>query len=260
MTQLPRATRAESTDVANAVLDGADCVMLSGESAKGKFPVECVRLMSNLCREAEAAVWSRQVYSELSFDVAPPLENDHATALGAVRMALQSRAACIVVLTTTGRTARLLARYRPRCPVVAVTRDPQVGRQLKIFRAVVPLLYVTEPLEEWEKDVDLRFQFAIAMAKSRLFVKYRDAMVLVNGWRPGPGHNTVIRIVYASATGTQDQAPETTDDDKTLDGGGEGGDGDAGADEGGEEGAEDNIPQIEVELTVVNAEEPPPEE
>ncbi|XP_036090719.1 pyruvate kinase PKLR isoform X4 [Rousettus aegyptiacus] len=208
----PRPTRAETSDVANAVLDGADCIMLSGETAKGSFPVEAVMMQHAIAREAEAAVYHRQLFEELRR--AAPLSRDptEVTAIGAVEAAFKCCAAAIVVLTTTGRTqtlvsrvfsfsfssAQLLSRYRPRAAVIAVTRSAQAARQAHLCRGVFPLLYREPPEAIWADDVDRRVQFGIESGKLRGFLHVGDLVIVVTGWRPGSGYTNIMRVLSIS--------------------------------------------------------------
>ncbi|XP_068120851.1 pyruvate kinase PKM-like isoform X1 [Hyperolius riggenbachi] len=194
----PRPTRAESSDVANAVLDGADCIMLSGETAKGLYPVEAVHMQHAIAREAEAAIYNQQLFEELRR--VTPLTTDltEVTAIGAVEASFKCCAGAIIVLTTSGRSAQLISRYRPRAPIIAVTRNDQVARQAHLNRGVFPVLYREQQLETWADDVDRRVQFAIEIGKVRGFLNKEDVVIIVTGWRPGAGFTNIMQVVKVS--------------------------------------------------------------
>lgn len=136
----PRPTRAEATDVSNAVFDGSDCVMLSGETAKGAYPIKAVQMMVRLCRAAEADISYAELYAWLRKHVHLPIPVNEAIASCAVKTAWDVQAACIVALTETGAMGRALAKYRPIPPVIAIVSNPQVARQLQISRGIHPLI------------------------------------------------------------------------------------------------------------------------
>ena len=153
MIKNPRPTRAEATDVANAVLDGTDSVMLSGETAAGAFPVDAVRVMSKICREAEMSIDHYQLFKSILAQVPIPMQPLESLASSAVRTAQKVRAALVVVLTRGGSTARLVAKYRPAVPVLTVfvptlTTDSLAwqcsgenpARQANLTRGLIPLL------------------------------------------------------------------------------------------------------------------------
>ncbi|XP_054257469.1 pyruvate kinase-like [Macrosteles quadrilineatus] len=196
MTKNPRPTRAESSDVANAILDGADAVMLSGETAKGEYPLECVATMANICKMAEAAVNHKQLFADLVTHMKGPLEANHTIAIAAVEAADKCKAASIVVTTTTGLSAHLIAKYRPHCPIIAITRALQVANQCLIYRGITPLLY-EEPMDpEWHRDVEARINFAINFGKVSNFIKLGDPVIVVSGRMEGAGFTNTIRILY----------------------------------------------------------------
>uniref|UniRef100_W5MHY8 Pyruvate kinase n=1 Tax=Lepisosteus oculatus TaxID=7918 RepID=W5MHY8_LEPOC len=191
----PRPTRAEGSDVANAVLDGADCVMLSAETAKGQYPIEAVRMMHSVCREAEAAIFHQQLFEELRR--LTPLTSDptEVTAIGAVEASFKCCAGAIIVLTTSGRSAQLLSRYRPRAPILAVTRSAQVARQAQLLRGVFPALFLQPPAAVWADDLDRRVTFAMDIGRARGFFGAGDMVIVVTGWRPGSGFTNIMRAV-----------------------------------------------------------------
>jgi len=196
MVKKPRPTRAEVSDVGNAILEGADCVMLSGETAKGDYPMVCVRTMANIAKEAESAIWHKQMFAELSQCVNIPTDSTHTTAIAAVEASFKAFASAIVVITTTGRSAHLVSKYRPRCPILAVTRDPQTSRQAHLFRGVLPIHYTKAKLDDWMADVDARVEEAVSVGKERGFITKGDPIVVVTGWKQGTGFTNTMRVVF----------------------------------------------------------------
>merc|ERR1712213_174114 len=134
MVKKPRCTRAEGSDVANAVLDGADCVMLSGETAKGDYPLHCIQTMANLAREAESCLWNERFYDDLMRTEQHLLRDaTAAAAIAAVQASYSTKASAIIGLTTTGKTAHLASKYRAHCPFLAVARNAQAARQMQLY-------------------------------------------------------------------------------------------------------------------------------
>ena len=129
----PRPTRAEASDVANAIIDGTDAIMLSGETAMGEYPVKAVEMMVRIALDVE---------SKIQFKTYPPAGNSDIIALScaANRMAEVVKPACIVVLTTSGRSARFIAAERPKAPIFAFTRHLQVYHGLNLLWGIRPLL------------------------------------------------------------------------------------------------------------------------
>ncbi len=138
MVLAPRPTRAEASDVANAILDGADAIMLSEETAIGTYPVQTVNTMAGIASEAAGALPYQHILAQKEETVVP--QADDAICYAAVNIADQLSAAAILAFTTSGSTAMRVSKYRPRCPVIAVTPSEQVLRKLALFWGLTPHL------------------------------------------------------------------------------------------------------------------------
>ncbi|KAF2148748.1 pyruvate kinase [Myriangium duriaei CBS 260.36] len=201
MTYNPRPTRAEVSDVGNAVLDGSDCVMLSGETAKGNYPKEAVTMMHETCLLAEVAIPYINAFDELRSLAPRPVPTTETCAMAAVSASLEQNAGAILVLTTSGTTARLISKYRPVCPIIMVTRNPRAARYSHLYRGVWPFVYPHDKPDfkttPWQEDVDGRLKWGIAGAIKLGVLSKGDPVVCVQGWRGGMGHTNTLRIVPA---------------------------------------------------------------
>src|SRR5260370_26949887 len=137
MVQNPVPTRAEVSDVANAIYDGTDAVMLSAETSLGKYPVEAVQFMTRIAIETEASIRNRG-YQEPP--AGPDLTSPEMVADAAYRAAREAKASAIVVFTASGSSARLVSRYRPPVPIYAFTPTVAVARQLAVNYGITPIL------------------------------------------------------------------------------------------------------------------------
>ncbi|AJH01970.1 MULTISPECIES: pyruvate kinase [Clostridium] len=172
MMRNPRPTRAEVSDVANAILDGTDAIMLSGESANGDYPVEAVATMAKIAEETEKS---------LEYKVAVSQAKTHIPAIAGVisraasNAANELEAAAVITSTQTGATAKRISQCRPECPIIAVTPDPIVARQLAFSWGVYPV--VADKME----STDEMLERSVEIAKNNEFVKSGDIVVLAAG-------------------------------------------------------------------------------
>jgi pyruvate kinase len=183
----PKPTRAEASDVANAILDGSSAVMLSGETAAGKYPVEAVRTMATLAQRAESHL---REYGYLQ-KILPHPSNvvTEAVSQAAVAMANQLKAAAIFSLTETGFTSRLVSKHRPDCPILAITASPAVTRRLSMNWGVWPILYEGPPGDE------AKIEYGIEQAKARGYLRAGDVIVATAGSRQEAGGTDLIRVI-----------------------------------------------------------------
>jgi len=178
-------TRAEATDVANAVLDGTDAVMLSAETAVGDNPVEAVKIMSAIAGEAENSPFWRPGPEPADREA---LTQTEALARAAASVVWEMRAEAVIVFTISGKTAASLSRYRPRKPIYALTPDSGVARRLNLYWGVRPLVC---PLRN-STDTMLETGEEIILEKTGL--KAGDKVVIVSGNTPSVGSTNIIKV------------------------------------------------------------------
>ncbi|XP_017606162.2 pyruvate kinase, cytosolic isozyme [Gossypium arboreum] len=206
MIKSPRPTRAEATDVANAVLDGTDCVMLSGETAAGAYPELAVQTMAKICVEAESTLDYEDVFKRIMKHSPVPMSPLESLAATAVRTANSASAALILVLTRGGSTAKLVAKYRPGKPILSVVvpeimtdsfdwscSDERPARHSLIFRGLIPVLYAGSARASHEETTEEALGFAIKHAKSMGLCKEGDSVVALHRI----GTASVIKILTA---------------------------------------------------------------
>lgn len=173
MIQHPRPTRAEATDVANAIYDGTCAIMLSGETAAGKYPVEAVNTMARIAERAEQDIDYKSCFERMTVhersDVTSAIS--HATCTTAHDLG----AVAIITVTKSGKTARLISKYRPSCPIISGTTNQKVLRQMNLYWGVQPILV------EEKDNTDALFEHIVDVARNHGLVNNGDLTVITAG-------------------------------------------------------------------------------
>lgn len=187
MVENPRPTRAEVTDVATAIFDGTDAIMLSGETAMGRYPVQAVRVMDRIARRTERAIDYDELLNKRHSSPKPSISEaiSHATC----RAAADLDAAAILTATQSGATARMVSKFRPNTPIIALTPIPEVARRLQVVWGVEPTIV------PHTKQVDEMLDVAFDVVRRRSDVKPGDRIVITAGVRTGePGSTNLVQV------------------------------------------------------------------
>ena len=183
----PRPTRAEATDVANAIYDGTSVIMLSGETAAGKYPVESVRTMAKIAERTENDINYHRRFLEHDADQNRDVTNaiSHATCSAAYDL----EASAIITVTQSGQTARMISKYRPQMPIIGCTTQTATYRHLSMSWGVVPVLC------EEQNTEDALFKHAISRSKEYNLLKDGDLVVITAGVPLGiPGTTNLLKV------------------------------------------------------------------
>ncbi|MFP4974341.1 pyruvate kinase [Paenibacillus sp. CN-4] len=187
MQRNPRPTRAEASDVANAIFDGTDAIMLSGETAAGKYPVESVLTMSRIAEKAESALNHREIF--MKQQIAQETTVTEAISQSVAISALDLNAKAIISSTVTGHTARVVSKYRPKSPIIAVTTQERTMRQLSLIWGVTPV-YGQEAT-----STDELLETALQGGKNSGLVKGGDLVVITAGIPLGrSGSTNLVKV------------------------------------------------------------------
>merc|ERR1719389_1014715 len=196
MTGNPRPTRAEASDVANAVLDGSDAVMLSGETAGGAFPLNAVATMRHICETAEESISYTHLFNQMKDSTIAHyggVSVPESVCPAAVAAVIDCSASLIIVLTETGQTARLISKYRPSVPILALSAAESAVKQLSLHRGVVALQVASF------QGTENVLKSAMETAKSMGLVTVGSCVVAVHGVREEvSGSSNLLKIIEVS--------------------------------------------------------------
>lgn len=186
MTTNPRPTRAEVSDVGNAILDGADAIMLSGETASGKYPVEAAATMNRIAQRIEASLAYKKIFEDKG--IHRKYSQTDAIAHATVQLAYEVSAKAIITPTKSGYTTKIVSKYRPQAIIIAFAPNQMVARHLNLRWGVVVV-----PDVQWLNPADM-IDYVAQVSRERGFVKEGDVTVITSGIKYGAGGTSAIQL------------------------------------------------------------------
>lgn len=191
-------SEAEITKIVSFIDDGIDCFVVTQCDIENNLYYESIRQMNTVCREGESAAHQRRIFSELTDNFVWSAEPIYSLAISVVESSFKCNAAAIVIVTRTGRGAKVLSRFRPRCPIIAVIKSEQNAKQLQIYRGIIPLVFISKYGSDWNAEVEARIQLGITFGKLNGFIRMGDIVIVVCGSKRSSGFANTMKIVFAS--------------------------------------------------------------
>ncbi|XP_050527313.1 pyruvate kinase-like isoform X2 [Daktulosphaira vitifoliae] len=212
-------SNAEVNNVINTVLDGTDAIYLD-VTLRTNYQVFCLHYLSFICRQGESAIWEQHLFNELNHKSKPKIDPAQAISIGCVEVSLKCNATAIIVISTSGLSARNIARYRPRCPIIAITKLSKASRKLSVWRNLTIIRYLSKKINclrnkkfkcsviceflhssnetNWSTDIEIRTNFAINFGKKKGILKNGDLILLMCGNKQGIGFTNTMKILYVN--------------------------------------------------------------
>ena len=189
-------TKSIVNDIANTVIDGVDSLLLPPDP-------DLLEAICLVCKSAESAVYQRQLFDDLVHLKPPPIEPVISVAMAAVDTSFKSNAAAIILLTTSGRSGKLISMFRPRCPIIALTRFGRIAKQLMLYKGVIPIFYVLKSGVSFDENMERNMQLGMTFGKVNGYIRAGDAVVIVFGTKGNVGFRNSMEVVFASEYDTR---------------------------------------------------------
>lgn len=180
-----RPRRNEVADVANTIIDGADVLVLTKQTVTGKYPLESVKTLGNIIKDAETNIWQTMVFSDFCNNRTPPVEGVEAMGIAAVDCAMRTKACAILVITRGGRSASMISKFFPPCSILGICRNATTVKKMLLYKGIEPVLSPAPKTSIFKRDLDDQLQYGIDVGLREGFIQMYSSVVVLVPSEPG---------------------------------------------------------------------------